>query len=75
MNEVIDSLILDCNNIVRTIMAGNYVSWCSQTVDLVRNLEMLKTQVNEELEKKNKKIEELKSQLNNLGSTKKDGAE
>lgn len=66
MDDIIDSIIVDCNNSIRTIMTGNYIGWCSDMVLLTRNLELLKTKIQEETENKNKKIEELKSQINSL---------
>ena len=66
MDDIIDSIIVDCNNSIRTIMTGNYIGWCSDMVLLTRNLELLKNKIQEETENKNKKIEELKSQINSL---------
>ena len=66
MDDIIDSIIVDCNNSIRTIMTGNYIGWCSDMVLLTRNLELLKNKIQEETENKSKKIEELKSQINSL---------
>ena len=71
MDEIIDSLIIDCNNSVRFALNGNYIAWCNSMVNLTRNLELLKGKVNAEQSKNLQKIEELKTQLKNAD---KDGA-
>ena len=71
MDEIIDSLIVDCNNSVRLALNGNYIAWCNSMVNLTRNLELLREKVKDEQSKNLHKIEELKTQLKNAD---KDGA-
>ena len=71
MDEIIDSLIVDCNNSVRLALNGNYIAWCNSMVNLTRNLELLREKVKDEQSKNLQKIEELKTQLKNAD---KDGA-
>lgn len=65
MDEIIDSLIVDCNNSVRLALNGNYIAWCNSMVNLTRNLELLREKVKDEQSKNLHKIEELKTQLKN----------
>lgn len=56
-----DSLILDCNNLVKQITGGNYVSFCGIVVQMVQKLGNLKEGIKHDLESKNNIIDELKS--------------
>lgn len=80
-----DSLIVDCNNAVKAIASGQYVSFCNTVVQMVQKLSNLKSGIKNDLSSKDKTIEELKQINNNLveqvtglpvdGSEEKDGAE
>ena len=72
MDEMLDSLILECNNAVKNAMTGNLIAWCNTMVEITRSIENLRWQINNELDQKNQKIEVLKQQLKEL---EKDGAE
>ena len=61
-----DSLIMDCNNAVKTICAGNYIAFCNTMVQMVQKLSNLKDGIKKDMASKNKIIEELKEQNNRL---------
>lgn len=72
MDEMIDSMIIECNNAVKNAMTGNLIAWCKTMVDITRSLEDLRCQVNNQIDKRDQKIEVLKQQIKEL---EKDGAE
>ena len=59
-----DVLVNDCNNAVKQIASGQYISFCSIVVQMVQKLTNLKKAIKDEIASKNKIIEELK-QINN----------
>lgn len=65
--EIIDSAIVDCNTAVRFIVSGNYIAWCKTMTDVVQKLTVLKDGIKNDLESKNKNIEELKEQMRRSG--------
>ena len=67
MNDIIDALIVECNNSVRNAVSGNLIAWCNAMVNIVRTLDGLKAEAN----KQTNKIEALKAQIQEL---EKDGA-
>ena len=68
MNDIIDALIVECNNSVRNAVSGNLIAWCNTMVNIVRTLDGLKAEAN----KQTSKIEALKAQIKEF---EKDGAE
>lgn len=82
---MIDGMIQDCNNAVRQLAIGNYIAWCNLTVQMVQKLAALKKGYKDDIDGKNKRIEDLKEMLRNRGEdiidvpaeelVKKDGAE
>lgn len=66
--ELIDTIIVDCNNAVRNLVGGNYISWCNIMYSIVQRLCKLKEGIAADIDGKNKVIEELKQQLRNAGT-------
>lgn len=64
---LIDTLIIDCNNLVKVLAGGNYVQFCSIVVQMVQKLSNLKSGIKNDLDSKNNVIEELKNQLRHCG--------
>lgn len=48
---LIDTMILDCNNMVKTLIGGNYVSFCDKMAEHVRMLAVLKEGITNEKER------------------------
>ena len=68
-SELIDSLILDCNESAKAIVAGNMVLWCKTVYEMVVKLQNLKKGITEELKNRDENIEILKEQLRNMDAT------
>ena len=63
--ELIDSLIIDLNNLPKLLMEGQNIAFCSTVSAMGHKLRNLKHGVTSDLESKVKVIEELKRQLQN----------
>ena len=72
-----DTLIVDCNNIPKQLMTGNYVQFCNTLVQMVQKIANLKKGIQAETESLKQNIEELKKANKELLEqiNKKDGAE
>lgn len=68
-NELIDSLIVDCNESVKAVTSGNMVLWCKIIYEMVVKLQNLKKGVTDEMKNREETIETLKEQLRNTGAT------
>ena len=65
--QLIDSMILDCNNAVGAIAQGQYILFCRLMYEMVQKLGNLKKGVAVEMKNREEIIAELKSQLRNAG--------
>ena len=63
---MIDSIIVDCNDLVKRLLEGNYIGFCSKSVEMVQKLTRLKEGVKAERESKDAIIEDLKRLNNDL---------
>jgi hypothetical protein len=55
-----DSLVNDCNNLIKQAIAGQYIFCCDIIVKMVQKLAKLQKGIKDDRESKNKIIEELK---------------
>lgn len=44
-NQLIDSIIIDCNDAVKAMAGGNYIAWCGGMVKIVQKLADLKESI------------------------------
>ena len=65
--ELVDSLILDLNNLPKELFDGQFIQFCSLVGQMGQKLALLKNGIPADIENKNKIIEELKQQLRNAG--------
>lgn len=65
--QLIDSMILDCNNAVGAIAQGQYILFCRIMYEMVQKLGNLKKGVSVELQNREEIIAGLKEQLRNAG--------
>ena len=65
MNEIIDSIILDCNNLAKHLFSGEYIAFCGLLTQIVRKMMQLRETIKTELESKDKIINELKRGADN----------
>ena len=63
---LIDSLIVDTNEMVKSIVGGNYIGWCKYNVQMVQKLAALKKGVTEEQTEQEKQIEELRKEIDEM---------
>lgn len=63
---LIDTLILDCNSIVKDLAGGECVRFCSRIVQMVQKLSNLKTAMREELESKDEQIRQANRLTNDI---------
>lgn len=62
-----DSLIMDCNNLVKILLSGNYVQFCNAIVQMVKKLVNLKEGIKKDMDSKNSVIESLKETIRSMG--------
>lgn len=67
-----DTLIADCNNLVKQAMSGQYLQFCNTVVGMVQKLGNLKSGIKNDLASKDATIEELK-RMNDALVTEKTG--
>lgn len=65
--ELIDSLIVDCNNAVKCCHCGEYVAFCSTIVQMVQKLANLKNGIQTDIRNRETNIRFLEKRLSDLG--------
>ena len=61
--ELIDTIINDVNAVIKNALSGNYVLSCSYITQITQKLVNLKKGIAEDMNHRNKTIEDLKQQL------------
>ena len=61
-----DTLITDCNNIVKNLASGQYIQFCNVIVNMIQKIVNLKQGITEDIASKDQIIEELKRANNAL---------
>lgn len=67
-----DTLIIDCNNLIKSGFAGQYIQVCNTVVSMVQKITNLKNGIKADLESKDRIIEEYK-RMNDALMTEKTG--
>lgn len=67
--QLIDSLIVDCNNAVKELTNGQYLAWCAIMTSMTQKLANLKKTISNDLKNRDETIEILKNELRNAGQT------
>jgi len=67
--ELVDTLISDMNNLLRTAFDGQYVQACAVVTQIAQKLINLREGIKADLERKDRTIEDLKQALRNAGAT------
>lgn len=65
--ELIGSLINDCNEAVKQLVGGQYILWCATMANMAKKLSLLKDGVRDDIMNKQDQIECLKEQLRKCG--------
>lgn len=65
--ELVDTLIVDLNNLVKEQASGQYIQFCGIVVQMTQKLNNLKSGIVADLESKDKRIETLKNTIRELG--------
>ena len=67
--QLIDSIIKDCNNAVRAMLSGQYLLYCGLMAGVAQKLNNLKRGMANDLKNRDETIETLKEELRNAGKT------
>lgn len=77
---LIDSLTVNCSDLVKALTTGQYVMFCSIVVNMVQKLSCLKEGIRNDIESREKCIadlqrlcDELTAQLENIGQKEQEG--
>ena len=65
--ELVDTLIVDLNNLLKEQASGQYIQVCGIVVQMTQKLTNLKSTIVSELANKDEKIEALKNTIRELG--------
>ena len=65
--ELIDTLIVDCNNAVNAVMGGKGIEWCRIMLDIVVKLANLKNGVHNDMKNRDENIALLEQRLKDAG--------
>lgn len=66
-SEMIDSMIVDCNEAVKAIASGQMIQWCRIMYEMVLKLSNLKNGIRAELQNRDENIAMLKNMLKDAG--------
>ena len=66
-DEMIDTLIVDCNEAVKAVISGQTIQWCKLMYEMVVKLMNLKKGIRNDLENREATITELMTQLRDAG--------
>lgn len=66
-SEMIDSLIIDCNEAVKAVASGQMIQWCRIMYEMVLKLSNLKNGIRAELQNRDENITMLKNMLKDAG--------
>ena len=58
-NGLIDSMIMDCNELVKQLTHGDYVLFCQMVVQMVQKLSSLKKGINSDMKSLQEQIDDL----------------
>ena len=64
---LIETLIIDCNEIPRLLIGGHGVAFCTKIVEMVQKLSNLKTGVAHDIADRDEQIKELQAQIERGG--------
>lgn len=64
---LIETLIIDCNEIPRLLIGGHGVAFCTKIVEMVQKLSKLKTGVANDIKSRDEQIKELQQQIERGG--------
>lgn len=65
--RLIDTLITDCNDAVKSCVGGQYIAFCNTMVRMVQKLANLKVGVKNDLESREQTIKDYEGRLAELG--------
>ena len=65
--ELIDTLIVDCNEAVKAVSSGQMIQWCKIMYEMVVKLANLKNGIKSDMQNRDETIEQLKQELKNAG--------
>ena len=66
-SELVDSIILDLNNLPKELIDGQFIQACSLITQMSQKLINLRKTIDSDLKSRDKTIENLKAEIRNLG--------
>lgn len=66
-SELVDTLIVDLNNLPKSLMNGQYIQFCNIVTQMGQKLANLRTGIKADLDNKDRVIESLKHTIRNCG--------
>jgi len=66
-SELVDSIILDLNNLPKELIDGQFIQGCSLIAQMSQKLINLRQTIDSDLKSRDKTIESLKAEIRNLG--------
>ena len=72
--ELIDSLLVDLNNLIKQQMTGQYVAGCATVHQMAQKLTLLRNGVEDDMKSMTRKVEDLKAELKACGNNVQDVA-
>ena len=64
---IVDTMIVDMNNLVKYVVSGQYVAFCTTVVSIVQRLSNLKEGIKSDMDSLNEQIIELHKQIEGGG--------
>lgn len=71
--ELVDTIIVDLNNLLKEAMSGQYIRMCSYVTQISQKLANLRTTIDSDLKSRDDHIEDLKNQLKFMTEKNKNG--
>ena len=68
-NELLDSLIVECDCAVKDLISHGYIGFCAHMVAIVQKLGALKAGYGKDMKNRDETIEALKGEIRRLGGT------
>ena len=68
-NELLDSLIVECDCAVKDLISHGYIGFCAHMVAIVQKLGALKAGYGKDMKNREETIEALRAEIRRLGGT------
>lgn len=66
--KLVDTLIVDCSDLQKTLVGGQYVLFCAILVQMVQKLSNLKQGIKDDMDSKERQIQHLRETIDELSA-------